>query len=62
MTAVHIASTVLKFFYQRTPLHVAVSEGQESTVKFLVDRKADLIIKDYRGVSSRMKLLTDGRL
>ena len=39
------------FLNQRTPLHIAVREGQEYTVKSLVDKGADISIKDNDGVS-----------
>ena len=40
------------FIIQRTPLHIAVEEGQGCTVKFLIDSGADVIIKDNDGVST----------
>ena len=36
---------------QRTPLHIAVREGQEYTVKSLVENGADVNSKDKDGVS-----------
>ena len=40
------------FFCQRTPLHIAVEEGQECTVETLVEKyKADINYKDKDGVS-----------
>ena len=51
----------LIFFHnQRTALHIAVREGQEYTVKSLVDQGADINIRDNDGVSytgSRLVLL-----
>ena len=38
-------------FYQRTPLHIAVKEGYEHTVKSLVEKGADVNIPDNKGVS-----------
>ena len=37
---------------QRAPLHAAASEGHEYTVKSLVDKGANINIKDKDGVSS----------
>jgi len=39
------------FLTQKTPLHVAASEGHGYTVKFLVKERADVNIKDRTGVS-----------
>ena len=36
--------------HQRTPLHVAVIEGQVCTVEYLVDNGADIRSKDENGV------------
>ena len=37
--------------HQMTPLHVAVERALTEIVKFLVDRGADITIKDYNGVN-----------
>ena len=52
----YVALTVLNLFFnfscQRTPLHVAVEEGQECTVESLVEKyQADVNNKDIDGVS-----------
>ena len=39
------------FFGQQTPLHVAASKGCDYTVECLVQRKADISIKNKNGVS-----------
>ena len=39
------------FFVQQTPLHIAVREGQEYTVKSLVENGANVNSKDKDGVS-----------
>ena len=39
------------YLYQRTPLHIAVKEGKGHTVKFLVEKGADVNIEDIDGVS-----------
>ena len=43
--------------YQRTPLHIAVREGQEHTVDCLVMEGADINIKDNDGVSEAVVLV-----
>ena len=35
---------------QRTPLHWAATEGEEGTAQFLVEKGADINIKDSFGV------------
>ena len=37
--------------HQRTPLHVAAYRGNVETVAFLVDKGADMSIKNENGVS-----------
>ena len=37
-------------FYHQTALHIAAKEGQEVTVKHLVNKGADITIKDDNGV------------
>ena len=45
-----IALKSVTFFYQRTPLHVAASKGRDYTVECLVQKGADMNIKDKTGV------------
>ena len=47
----NIVTTVLILFCQRTPLHIAVREGQEYTVKSLVKNGAKVNSQDEDGVS-----------
>ena len=42
---------LIHFLYQQTPLHIAVREGQEYTVKSLVAKGANVSIRDNYGVS-----------
>ena len=37
--------------HQATPLHKAAEKGQSDTVKYLIEKGADLTIKDKFGVS-----------
>ena len=37
--------------HQMTPLHIAVEGAHTEIVKYLVDREADINIKDYNGVN-----------
>ena len=56
-----IANTSLKFvtfFCQQTPLHVAVSKGRDYMVEYLVEKGADMNIKDKNGVSVKLYLLS----
>ena len=49
-----IANTYLNFVtfsYQQTPLHVAASKGRDYTVECLVEKGADMNIKDKNGAS-----------
>ena len=49
-----ITATFLKFVifsYQQTPLHVAASKGHDYTVEYLVKKRANMNIKDKKGVS-----------
>ena len=46
------------FFYQWTPLHVAVREDHDYTVKCLVKKGADMNIKDTKGVGQTMLVNT----
>ena len=41
----------ISVFYQRTLLHLAVEEGREDTVKYLVQKGASIDTKDGDGVS-----------
>ena len=45
-----LIALLFRSLIQRTPLHIAVGECQEKTVKSLVDRKADINIQDNDGV------------
>ena len=54
-----IANTSLKFVtfsYQQTPLHVAASKGHDYSVECLVNKGADMDIKDKKGVSEKLYL------
>ena len=46
-----IATLLVTFSYQKTPLHVAASKGRDYTVECLVKKGADMNIKDKNGVS-----------
>ena len=39
------------FLCQRTPLHIAAREGHDETVKFLVEKEANINSIDVDGVS-----------
>ena len=45
-----IATLLVTFSYQQTPLHVAASNGRDYTVECLVRKGADMNIKDKKGV------------
>ena len=46
------------FSHQRTPLHVAASEGHDyTTVECLVNQRADMNIKDKDGVRETILLV-----
>ena len=49
-----IATFLVTFSYQQTPLHVAASKGRDYTVKCLVKKGADTNIKDRNGVSAQL--------
>ena len=56
-----IANTSLKFVIfssQQTPLHVAVSKGRDYMVEYLVEKGADMNIKDKNGVSVKLYLFS----
>ena len=49
----HCCNSLLIFpLYQRTPLHIAARENYEHTVECLVNKGADINIKDKAGVSA----------
>ena len=55
------ANTSLKFVTlssQQTPLHVAASKDRDHMVKYLVEKGADMNIKDKNGVSVKLYLLS----
>ena len=52
-----IATFLVTFSYQQTPLHVAASKGRDYTVESLVKRGADINIKDKTGVCEIVLLL-----
>ena len=47
----------LTFSHQWTPLHVAASKGRVYTVKWLVNKGADVNIKDKEGVRETIFLM-----
>ena len=49
-------NNLLLFSYQQTPLHVAASKGHDYTVECLVNKRADMNIKDKKGVSEKLYL------
>ena len=54
IVCIPIVSYFMSYFislHQMTPLHVAVERALTEIVKFLVDRGADITIKDYNGVN-----------
>ena len=56
----NIVTTVLQYLSfslcQLTPLHMAVKDGNEQTLKFIVGNGADIDIKDGSGVSETLLL------
>ena len=51
-----IAILLFTFFCQRTPLHLAASNGHDYTVECLVEKGADMNIRDKTGVSELYSL------
>ena len=47
----HMTNALLISLHQMTPLHVAVKKARTEVVKFLVDKEADINIKDGNGVN-----------
>lgn len=45
--------------YQRTPMHVAAAEGHGQTVKFLIEKQADINAKDNDEVSITVQYYLD---
>ena len=45
-----IAILLVTFSYQKTPLHVAASNGRDYTVEYLAKKGANINIKDKTGV------------
>ena len=52
-----IATFLVTFSYQKTPLHIAASKGRDYTVECLVKKGADINIKDKTGVSETILLM-----
>ena len=48
---------LVTFSYQQTPLHVAASKGRDYTVECLVEKGADINIKDKNGVNETILLM-----
>ena len=44
---------------QWTPLHIAARSGRDYTVEFLVEKGADISIKDQAGISMTILLMID---
>ena len=53
---------VAPFLNQRTPLHVAASKGRDYTVEYLINKGANISIKDKAGVSMTIIMLVPYRL
>ena len=51
------AMFLVTFSCQKTPLHVAASNGRDYTVECLVRKKADINIKDKTGVRETILLM-----
>ena len=52
-----IATFLVTFSYQQTPLHVAASKAHDYTVGCLVKKGADMNIKDKCGVRETILLM-----
>ena len=52
-----IETFLVTFSSQKTPLHVAASNGRDYTVKCLVKKEADINIKDKTGVNETVLLM-----
>ena len=52
-----IATFLVTFSYQQTPLHVAASKDHDYTVKCLVKKGADINIQDKNGVHKTLLLM-----
>ena len=57
-----IATFLVTFSYQQTPLHVAASKSRDYTVEWLVKKGADINIKDKTGVHETILLIIDSRV
>ena len=51
-----IATFLVTFSYQHTPLHIAVSKGRDYTVECIVKKGPDMNIRDKNGVSVKVYL------
>ena len=52
-----IATFLVTFSYQQTPLHVAASKARDYTVEWLVKKGAKMDIKDNSGVRETVLLM-----
>ena len=52
-----IATLLVTFSYQKTPLHVAASNRRDYTVEYLAKKGADMNIKDTSGVCETILLM-----
>ena len=57
-----IATVLVTFSYQRTPLHIAASKGRDYTVECLVKKRADTNMKNKTGVHETILLIIDSRV
>ena len=51
-------SKLLFYLKQRTPLHIAVRQTHVHTVRYLIEKGADINITDKKGVSTYIQLLS----